>query len=152
MNTLYGDLIRQAREEAGLTIAQLADRSFIKEWYLERAEEGEPVLSDADLVLIANVLDISSVGLMEGELRRKAEMPNLEELLGRLENKVIELQKSIQEMKAAAAAIIGRQIEPELNVEKEKTVKAGTAEKTPANTAESTAAPEPSKEIQAPLL
>ena len=152
MNTLYGDLIRQAREEAGLTIVQLADRSFIKEWYLERAEEGEPVLSDADLVLIANALDISSVGLMEGELRRKADMPDLEELLGRLENKVTELQESIQEMKAAAAAIIGRPIEPELNVEKEKTVKADTAEKTPANTTESTAAPEPSKEIQAPRL
>ena len=141
MNTLYGDLIRQAREEAGLTIAQLADRSFIKEWYLERAEKGEPVLSDADLVLIANVLDISSVGLMEGELRRKADMLDLEELLGRLENKVTELQESIQEMKAAAAAIIGRPREPELNVEKEKTAKADTAEKTPANTAESTAAP-----------
>ena len=64
----------------------------------------------------------------------------------------VQLQESIQEMKAAAAAIIGRPIEPELNVEKEKTVKADTAEKTPANTTESTAAPEPSKEVQAPRL
>ena len=89
---------------------------------------------------------------MEGELRRKADIPDLEELLGRLENKVTELQESIPEMKATAAAIIGRQIEPELKVEKEKTVKADAAEKTPANTSESTAAPDPNKEIQAPRL
>ena len=152
MKTLYGDLIRQAREEAGLTIAQLADSCHIQEWQLELAEAGEIDISDEEFVLITNALDVSMAEMKQGTLRKKADMPDLEELLKRLEDKVNELQESILEMKAAAAAIIGRPIEPELNVEKEKTVKAGTAEKTPANTAESTAAPEPSKEIQAPRL
>ena len=152
MKTLYGDLIRQAREEAGLTIAQLADKCHIQEWQLELAEAGEIEISDEEFVLITNALDVSMAEMKQGTLRQKADKPDLDELLQRLEDKVIELQESIQEMKTAAAAIIGRQIEPELNVEKEKTVKADKAEKTPANTAESTAAPEPSKEIQAPRL
>ena len=120
MKTLYGDLIKQAREDAGLTVAQLADRCRFRERCLEAAEEGEPILSNADLVAIANALDISSIRLMEGELRRNADMPDLDELFRRAEQKAAELKETILEMKAAAAAITGRTVEPELKAERQK--------------------------------
>jgi len=56
-----------------------------------------------DLVLICNVLDISSAALAEGRLMRKPGVPELEELIRKLEEKMDELRESIREMKEAAA-------------------------------------------------
>ena len=116
MKTIYGELIRKQREEKGMTLSELSDRCLIKEKYLIKAETGEPVLSRADLVILCNVLDISSVALEEGRLQKKPGKTELEELIRKMEEKLEELQESIYEMKEAAADLVGA--EPEETVEK----------------------------------
>ena len=105
MKKIYGELIRKQREEMGLSLPELADRCLIKEEYLQMAEEGEPVLGRTDLVIICNVLEISSVALEDGRIVKKPGIPELEEMLERLQEKADELQESIKEMKAAAASL-----------------------------------------------
>lgn len=105
MRTVYGDLIRKQRENMGMSLPELADRCLIKEEYLQMAEEGEPVLGRTDLVILCNVLEISSVALEDGRLLKKPDIPELEELIRKLEEKADELQESIKEMKAAAASL-----------------------------------------------
>lgn len=111
MKTIYGLLIRKQREEKGMTLSELSDRCLIREKFLKEAEKGEPVLSRADLVIICNALDISSVALEEGRLVKKPGAAELEELIRKLEEKAGELQESIMEMKAAAAALTGAELE-----------------------------------------
>lgn len=105
MRTVYGDLIRKQRENMGMSLPELADRCLIKEEYLQMAEKGEPVLGRTDLVILCNVLEISSVALEDGRLVKKPGIPELEELIRKLEEKADELQESIKEMKAAAASL-----------------------------------------------
>lgn len=105
MRTIYGELIKKQREKMGMSLPELADRCLIKEEYLRMAEEGEPVLGRTDLVIICNVLEISSVALEDGRLVKKPGMPELEGLIEKLQEKVDELQESIKEMKAAAASL-----------------------------------------------
>ena len=105
MKTIYGALIKKQREARGLTLSELSDRCFIKEKYLQQAEQGELSLSHADLVLVCNALDVSSVGLTEGKLLKKPDVPELELLIRKLEEKAGELEESIREVKAAAASL-----------------------------------------------
>ena len=105
MKTLYGDLIRQTREETGLTRAQLADRCHIQEWQLELAEAGEIEISDEEFVLITNALDVSMAEMIQRELLKKGDKPDLDELLQRLEDKVIELQESMRSWKSSERSI-----------------------------------------------
>ena len=127
MKTIYGALIRKQREEKGLSLAELSDRCLIREKYLVQAERGEMVLSHADLVLVCNALDISSVALAEGRIMKKPGVPELEELIRKLEEKADELQESIREMKEAAAILKGE--EPEKISDKSAVIE--EAEQTP---------------------
>lgn len=137
MKTIYGVLIRKQREAEGLTLSELSERCLIKEKYLKEAEKGEPVLSHADLVLVCNALDISSVALVEGRLQKKPGVPELEELILKLERKMDELQESILEMKEAAAALKG--MAPEKAREK------GTVMEDPEEVPEKSTVPEASE-------
>lgn len=80
MRTIYGELIKKQREKMGMSLPELADRCLIKEEYLRMAEEGEPVLGRTDLVIICNVLEISSVALEDGRLVKK---PGIQTIEGR---------------------------------------------------------------------
>ena len=146
MKTIYGELIRKQREEKGLSLPELADRCLIRQEYLQLAEDGEPVLGRTDLVILCNVLDISSVALEEGRLIRKPDLPELDRLIQKLEEKADELQESIKEMKAAAASLTIMTQAKALEL-KEAAPEAG---KTQEFTAETTKTEEP--KIQAPSL
>ena len=88
----YGKIIRDIRTEKGMSIEELSDRCLIPAETLQRVENGEEPLQEAELTLAANALDISAVALASGELVRREEMPRLEDLIGRIEKRIEELE------------------------------------------------------------
>ena len=63
-----GSRIRNARKQAGLTQAQLAERAFISESYMALIELDKRNPSTDVVIRIAEILQVSSDHLMFGEL------------------------------------------------------------------------------------
>lgn len=62
----YGDIIRQRREEMGLSIEKLARQSLISPHLLSEAENDRYALTESELIFVANALGLSAEALKSG--------------------------------------------------------------------------------------
>ena len=100
MKNNYGEIIRQVREERGLSVKKCAFLCALAPENYKMMENGEKTFTHAELVLLSNKLGISASALEEGRLVYKKNMPDLEELVNRLLKKLEELERGIVRIRA----------------------------------------------------
>ena len=125
MSNIYGELIRRVREEKGMTASECAYACLLSPEKYQKAEEGELELTHEELVLLTNALGISPSALENGQLVYKTDLPQLEALVEKLEEKLRELEQGIAEIRAVITETFSKEAkEPELE---KKTVEGITA-------------------------
>ena len=95
-----GEIIRQVREEKGISVIECAYLCALSSENYIKAENGERAFDHAELVLLSNALGISVSSLEEGSLVYKKDMPDLENLVNILMEKLDELEKGIAQIRA----------------------------------------------------
>lgn len=88
---LIGERIRKAREEAGLTQAELGEKTGFSAMGISYLEKGQRKLKIEDLQTIAKALSISPSYLLEPVTGRPASYPNT--IYGRISEDLTDEQK-----------------------------------------------------------
>ena len=101
MKNNYGEIIRQVREERGISVKKCASLCGLAPEEYTKMENGERAFAHEELVMLSNALGISSSALEKGQLLYKKELPNLEELVNKLLKKLEELEQGIAQIRAA---------------------------------------------------
>lgn len=100
MKSNYGEIIRQVREEKGISVKECASLCALAPEDYTKVENGERTFDHAELVLLSNALGISVSALEEGRLVYKKDLPDLEELVEKLMVKLDELEQGIAQIRA----------------------------------------------------
>ena len=100
MKSNYGVIIRQVREEKGISVKECASLCALAPEDYTKVENGERTFDHAELVLLSNALGISVSALEEGRVVYKKDLPDLEELVEKLMEKLDALEQGIAHIRA----------------------------------------------------
>ena len=95
-----GEIIRQVREERGISVKACASLCALAPEEYTKMENGERAFDHSELVLLSNAFGISVSALEEGRLVYKKDLPDLEELVNKLLEKLEELERGIIRIRA----------------------------------------------------
>ena len=95
-----GEIIRQVREERGISVKACASLCALAQEEYTKMENGERAFDHSELVLLSNAFGISVSALEEGYLVYKKDLPDLEELVNKLLEKLEELERGIVRIRA----------------------------------------------------
>ena len=102
----HGDIIRQLREEKGMSVEKCANICALTLDSYIRLESGERKPDYSELVLLGNALGFSPSAFQNGQLIFKKDLPDPASLIDQLEKRIEILEEGFKEIKIVLLEII----------------------------------------------